>query len=325
MKKKKITQWDKNRNEVERLRQKALAEVDRLSGEGYKVTDSFLNRLTSTKKRYTKADVKAMREMTNLRNVRRRAKKTITREDTAGLLNESGEPLTYSVTIDADITKNRSELRQVANEMSKRAFKAGKRSATITNGYGSAWARAVISNIEMIEAVTGKQVFPADVKTLKQKKEWIKKNPIPPELIEEAYAPMDAIYPGNAMDSMFAMLQTNMPYATDEQVEAFRRRSEQLADQAFKDNHEDIPEYVSVMLLEFFKNSSWWHEMRKTKWIEINSEEFVQVLASHLSTLDEKNLNRLNWQELETVMKSTPSGGDVIDQMELYFELLIQS
>ena len=325
MKKKKITQWDKNRNEVERLRQKALAEVDRLSGEGYKVTDSFLNRLTSTKKRYTKADVKAMREMANLRNVRRRAKKTITREDTAGLLNESGEPLTYSVTIDADITKNRSELRQVANEMSKRAFKAGKRSATITNGYGSAWARAVISNIEMIEAVTGKQVFPADIKTLKQKKEWIKKNPIPPELIEEAYAPMDAIYPGNAMDSMFAMLQTNMPYATDEQVDAFRRRSEQLADQAFKDNHEDIPEYVSVMLLEFFKNSPWWHEIRKTKWIEINSEEVVQVLASHLSTLDENNLNRLNWQDLDTVMKSTPSGGDVIDQMELYFELLIQS
>ena len=325
MKKKKITQWDKNRNEVERLRRKAIAEVDRLNAEGFKVTDSYLDKLTSTKKRYSKKDVKAMSEIANLRNIRRRAKKTITREDTAGLLTKSGEPLTYSVTIDADITKNRSELRQVANEMSKRAFKAGKRSATITNGYGSAWARAVISNIEMIEAVTGKQVFPADVKTLKQKKEWIKSNPIPPELIEEAYAPMDAIYPGNAMDSMFAMLQTNMPYATEEQVEAFRRRSEQLADQAFKDNHGDIPEYVSVMLLEFFKNSPWWHEMRKTKWIEINSEEVVQVLASHLSTLDENNLNRLNWQDLDTVMKSTPSGGDVIDQMELYFEYLIKS
>lgn len=325
MKKKKITQWDKNRNEVERLRQKALAEVDRLSGEGYKVTDSFLNRLTSTKKRYTKADVKAMSELANLRNIRRRAKKNIIREDTAGLLTESGEPLKYSVTIDADITKNRSELRQVANEMSKRAFKAGKRSATITNGYGSAWARAVISNIEMIEAFTGKPVFPADIKTLKQKKEWIKKNPIPPELIEEAYAPMDAIYPGNAMDSLFAMMQTNMPYATDEQVEAFRRRSEKLADKAFTKNHGDIPEHISVMLLEFFKTSPWWHEMRKTKWIEINSEEFVQVLASHLSTLDENNLNRLNWQDLDTVMKSTPSGGDVIDQMELYFEYLIQS
>jgi hypothetical protein len=79
------------------------------------------------------------------------------------------------------------------------------------------------------------------------------------------------------------------------------------------------------MLLEFFKNSPWWHEMRKTKWIEINSEEVVQVLASHLSTLDENNLNRLNWQDLDTVMKSTPSGGDVIDQMELYFEYLIKS
>lgn len=325
MKKKKITQWDKNEREVERLRRKAIAEVERLNAEGFKVTDSYLDKLTSTKKRYSKKDVKAMSELANLRNIRRRAKKNIIREDTAGLLTETGEPLKYSVTIDADITKNRSELRQVANELSKRAFNAGKRSATITNGYGSAWARAVISNIEMIEAVTGKPVFPADVKTLKQKKEWIKKNPIPPELIEEAYAPMDAIYPGNAMDSLFAMMQTNMPYATDEQVDAFKRRSEQLADQAFTRNHGDIPEYISVMLLEFFKNSPWWHEMRKTKWIDIDSEEVVQVLASHLSTLDENNLNRLNWQDLDTVMQSTPSGGDVIDQMELYFEYLIQS
>lgn len=325
MKKKKITQWDKNRTEVERLRRKAITEVERLNAEGFKVTDSYLDKLTSTKKRYSKKDVKAMSDLANLRNIRRRAKKTIIREDTAGLLTESGEPLKYSVTIDADITKNRSELRQVANEMSKRAFNAGKRSATITNGYGSAWARAVISNIEMIEAVTGKPVFPADVKTLKQKKEWINKNPIPPELIEEAYAPMDAIYPGNAMDSMFAMLQTNMPYATEEQVDAFRRRSEQLADQAFVRNHGDIPEYISLMLLEFFKNSPWWHEIRKTKWFDISSEEVVQVLASHLSTLDENNLNRLNWQDLDTVMQSTPSGGDVIDQMELYFQYLIKS
>lgn len=322
---KKNTQWDKNKKEVERLRRKAKAEVERLNAEGFKVADAYLNRLTKSKKRYSKSDVKAMSELTNIRNIRRRAKKTIIREDTAGLLNEAGEPVTYSVTIDADITKNRSELRQVANEMSKRAFRAGKRSAQITNGYGSAWARAVISNIEMIEITTGKSVFPADVKTLKQKKEWIKKNPIPPELIAEAYEPMDAIYPGNAMDSLFAMMQTNMPYATEDQIAAFRLRSEQLADQAFMRNHGEIPEYVSVMLLEFFKNSAWWHEMRKTKWIDINSEEFVQVMASHLSTLDENNLNRISWQDLETVMRSTPTGGDVIDQMELYFEYLIQS